>query len=183
MTVSHWHNIWVAQWKFHSLKSLGGTSHFLYFPFIWAVGKVSDILGAHGSREHWSIFGMTTFMHYSYHIMYKANKYKAVYIIHIFLLLFLSSLFSICHFLLASINYLPAKAYGHSVKLFVMLQLLILLWFWGWGDVRRMPCFSILNSILDPIFHFDRSDRTFPLCLNCMRKNLLQKYTNILMLW
>lgn len=90
-------------------------------------------------------------MHYRYHIMYKANKHKAVYMICIFINLLLFSLFSICHFLLTQINYLPAKAYGHLIGLFVMLWMLILLW--CWGSVRRMSC--ILNTILDPILNFD----------------------------
>lgn len=83
-------------------------------------------------------------MHCSYHIMYKANKYKAIYMVYIFSHLFLSSLFSICHFLLTSMNYLPAKAYGDSVRLSVMLQLLILLWFWGWGGGVLGECPAFL---------------------------------------
>jgi len=91
-------------------------------------------------------------MHCSYHITYKANKYKAVYIIYMFSYLFLSTSFTICHFLLTSLNYLPAKAYGYSVRLFVMLQLLILLWFRVGGVLGG--CLAILNYILHPILNF-----------------------------
>lgn len=57
--------------------------------------------------------------------------------VYIFSFLFLSPLFSICHVLPKSINYLPVKAYGHSVRLFIMLQLLILLLLF----FLNAPCF------------------------------------------
>lgn len=69
-------------------------------------------------------------MHYSYHIIYKASKYKAVYMVYIFSRLPLQLVLNLS-FSTDIINYLPAKAYGHSVRLFVVLQLLILLWFGG----------------------------------------------------
>lgn len=71
---------------------------------------------------------MRKYTQYFYHITYKANKYTAIYVIYVFsnIYYFLPSLSSICHFLLTSINYLTAKAHLHSVRLFVILQILIL---------------------------------------------------------
>lgn len=93
---------------------------------------------------------MRKYTQYSYCVPYKASKYKAIYMVYIFsnTYYFLLSLSAISHFLLTSINYLPAKAYVHSVRLFVILQLLILQ---GLGGDIRMPCITILNSILDSI--------------------------------